>query len=129
MKLSNKQQEIFDDIMHFFLESDEMIYIFSGVAGSGKSTIINIINEVLTKQYNKKVANIALTGKATNVMRTKGIYDAKTIHSFLYIPIIDALGNLTGFKLKDSVCRTRASAIEPTVLPLTYLAFLVVSLL
>lgn len=102
MKLSYKQQEIFDAIMHFFLESDDQIFIFSGCAGSGKSTIINEVNDALINQFGKKIANLALTGKAAKVMRTKGIYNAQTIHSFLYKPIVDAAGNLIGFSPKGA---------------------------
>jgi len=101
MKFSSKQQEVFDEIMHFFLESDEPFYIFSGVAGSGKSTIINEINNVLNKEYEKTTAVITLTGKAVSTLKDKGISNAKTIHSYMYTPIVDEkTGELIGFDLK-----------------------------
>jgi exodeoxyribonuclease-5 len=105
MKLSNKQQQIHDEIMHFFTDGDpeKQLYIFSGCAGSGKSTIINEINDLLVNQYNLRTANLALTGKAAKVMRTKGIYGAQTIHSFLYKPVVDpTTQELIGFIKKDS---------------------------
>jgi len=101
MKFSQKQQEVFDEIMHFFLESDELVYIFSGVAGSGKSTIINEINDMLRKEYQKSVAVITLTGKAVSTLKDKGIHNAQTIHSYMYEPITDEHDNLIGFELTD----------------------------
>ena len=101
MKFSQKQQEVFDEIMHFFLESEEMVYIFSGVAGSGKSTIINEINNLLRKEFEKSVAVITLTGKAVSTLKGKGIHCAKTIHSYMYDPILDENENLIGFEPVD----------------------------
>jgi len=98
MKFSSKQQEVFDEIMHFFLESDEEIYIFSGVAGSGKSTIINEINNMLKSEYGNTVAVITLTGKAVSTLKDKGIIGAQTIHSYMYTPIVDIHDNLVGFE-------------------------------
>lgn len=97
MKFSQKQQEVFDEIMHFFLASDEMVYVFSGVAGSGKSTIINEINNVLNDEYQKVVAVITLTGKAVSTLKDKGIHTARTIHSYMYEPLVDEHDNLIGF--------------------------------
>ena len=101
MKFSQKQQEVFDEIMHFFLESQEMVYIFSGVAGSGKSTIINEINNLLTKEYHKSVAVVTLTGKAVSTLKGKGIGCARTIHSYMYEPLLDENENLIGFEPTD----------------------------
>lgn len=101
MKFSAKQQEVFDEIMHFFLESDEMVYIFSGVAGSGKSTIINEINNLLRKEYKKTIAVITLTGKAVSTLKEKGIANARTIHSYMYVPLLDEKENLIGFEPID----------------------------
>lgn len=101
MNLSNKQQEVFDEIMHFFLSSDDPVYIFSGVAGSGKSTIINLINNTLTKEFHKTTAVITLTGKAVSTLKDKGISNAQTIHSYMYVPVLAPNGDLIGFDLAD----------------------------
>ena len=50
-----------------------------GYAGTGKTTIIQ---ELLKKLPNYKVC--AFTGKATNILRRKKIYEAETIHSTIY---------------------------------------------
>lgn len=99
MKLSEKQQDAFDEVLDFMQNSSEPLYVFSGVAGSGKSTIINELVDVLG---NSGIAVLAFTGKAAKVLRDKGISSAKTIHSYLYRPIIDEQGNLMGFAKKDA---------------------------
>jgi len=88
MKFSNKQQECFDDIIHFVLNSSEQCYVFSGVAGSGKTCIIKEVDRYLNIMGYTS-ANIALTGKAVSVMRHKGITHTSTIHSLLYNAIWD----------------------------------------
>ena len=85
--LSAKQKHAFNDILNFALNGDDLIYILNGVAGSGKTSIVMVLNKVL-KDIGIKVRNVALTGKAVNVMRNKGL-DASTIHSMIYIPIYD----------------------------------------
>lgn len=56
----------------------------SGYAGTGKSTIIKILKDKL-----KNFALGAYTGKAANVLRQKGMFDARTIHNLIYYPIKD----------------------------------------
>ena len=104
MKLSNKQTECFDACMHFFLEEPHsQLFVFSGVAGSGKTVLINELTQLLSKEYYKEVAILTLTGKASQVLRNKGVKDVQTIHSFLYHPIIDDVtGELQGFEPKSA---------------------------
>jgi exodeoxyribonuclease-5 len=54
------------------------IFRLFGYAGTGKSTIANHLAEGLRVQY------MAFTGKAASVMRSKGCYNASTIHSLIY---------------------------------------------
>jgi exodeoxyribonuclease-5 len=61
-----------------------------GYAGTGKTTIIK---ELLKKLPNFKVC--AFTGKATNILRRKQIYDAETIHSTIYDVEINENNNIT----------------------------------
>jgi exodeoxyribonuclease-5 len=63
---------------------NEQIITFGGVAGCGKSTISRIILDVLEKK-GLNFCPCAFTGKATNVLRKKGMI-ANTIHSTIYIP-------------------------------------------
>lgn len=86
MKLSVKQAEIYDSIMSFFTETKDMAYVFSGVSGSGKSTItVEVYKELCRLGYNPVV--LAYTGRAASVLISRGI-KAQTIHSKIYKPVI-----------------------------------------
>jgi exodeoxyribonuclease-5 len=61
-----------------------------GYAGTGKSTIIRVISEVLSKK-GLFFFPCAYTGKAANVLRKKGI-NASTIHSCIYKAYKDSSG-------------------------------------
>lgn len=53
----------------------------AGYAGTGKSTVLSYIHNKLSN-----FAVCAYTGKAANNLKNKGILDASTIHSLIYIP-------------------------------------------
>jgi ATP-dependent exoDNAse (exonuclease V) alpha subunit len=102
MKLSQKQQEAFDECLNFFLQSNKKLFVLSGVAGSGKSVIINEIVEFFNNEFKefcsqKQIAVMTLTGKAAKVLRDKGVEEAQTIHSYLYKPLLDTEGQLISF--------------------------------
>lgn len=61
----------------------EQCYVLSGIAGSGKSTLVPYI---IDRCDMLKVAYLGPTGKSANVLVSKGI-PAVTFHSFLYMPI------------------------------------------
>ena len=63
---------------------EKKYFTLAGRAGTGKSTIIR---EAITGLClgSDEVAFIAPTGKAAEVMRSKGISGAKTLHSLIYI--------------------------------------------
>lgn len=60
----------------------------AGYAGSGKSTLVSIIVSAL-HLYEGQVAYIAYTGKAAQVLRTKGCTTAKTAHKLLYRSVLN----------------------------------------
>lgn len=86
VELSEEQQVtvdgIVDDIRH------HQVQTLGGYAGTGKTTVIKELSNIL-----HGYAVVAYTGKAANVLRTKGV-TASTIHSLLYKPrvIIDEFG-------------------------------------
>ncbi len=75
--------------------SKDQLQTLGGYAGTGKTTIINTIAEVLSDW---KIC--AYTGKAANVLRKKGLSDASTIHSLIYKPVQGPRG--IEFALKGS---------------------------
>ena len=57
--------------------------VISGYAGSGKSTLVKFIISALNIPE-EKVAYVAYTGKAANVLKNKGCPNATTAHKLLY---------------------------------------------
>lgn len=57
--------------------------VISGYAGTGKSTLVNFIVSALNINEND-VAYIAYTGKASQVLKSKGCKNAVTAHKLLY---------------------------------------------
>ena len=71
---------------NFSIEDGERV-CFVGRNGTGKSTLVHFIIEALAQEgINPKVdvAYAAFTGKAAEVLRKKGNYNATTLHKLLY---------------------------------------------
>lgn len=77
--LSKEQQKVVDDIVSKVKKKNH--FTVGGYAGTGKSTLIRELQRLLPN-----FAVCAFTGKAANVLRKKGLIDAATIHSLIYIP-------------------------------------------
>lgn len=57
-----------------------------GLAGTGKSFLLNLLVRCLKHDLKLRVATCAFTGKAASVLRRKGVEDARTVHSLIYKP-------------------------------------------
>jgi exodeoxyribonuclease-5 len=78
MKLTDEQFEIAEDIV----QSDRFRQSLVGLAGTGKTTVSKYIYDRWTKM-GVKVGVLAPTGKASMVLRSKGV-PATTIHKAIY---------------------------------------------
>ena len=88
MIFNKNQEEVINAALGFLRNNSEQVFQFSGEAGTGKSVVLNeIINR--SGLDRNRIAPMAYIGQAAIVMRTKGLYNAKTIHSWLYEAIID----------------------------------------
>ena len=76
MQLNDDQQSAVKGAL-----DNQFIFSITGSAGTGKSTVIKAINEALRSQ-GKRVAVIAPTGRASNLLKTK-MGQGETIHRFL----------------------------------------------
>lgn len=85
MQLTDEQKNIVRNILKEL--SSSQVITMGGLAGTGKSTISKTLLQALAAK-NKRFCAAAFTGKATNVLRKKGIV-ANTIHSCIYTPSID----------------------------------------
>ena len=82
--LNNQQNEAKEKIINWFNNDKKQIFVLSGYAGTGKTTLINyIINEL---NIENQTAFVAPTGKAASALIRKGS-NATTIHHLIYTPV------------------------------------------
>ncbi len=86
---SEEQSTAIRQIVEWYKSGRQEFYL-AGYAGVGKSTVAAIaIEELKAKCRVKSVRTAAYTGKAASVLRKKGVPDAQTIHSLIYLPVVD----------------------------------------
>lgn len=94
----NKQQSLVIDeaVRHVLHPTSEQVYQFSGAAGTGKTAVLKEIVKRIGIPLSR-IAVMAYIGQAANVMRTRGLYNARTAHSWLYElkeePVLDINDN------------------------------------
>jgi len=72
--------------------------LLAGRAGTGKTSLIPYLVSMFDRP-----AVVAPTGRAASILRSKGLGDARTIHSFLYqSPILDDDDEIIGWKDRDT---------------------------
>lgn len=92
----NEEQEyaIQRAVNHIKFDNEQVLQI-SGDPGTGKTTVMHEIIRRIGIPL-ERVAPMAFVGQAAINMRIKGLYNAKTIHSWLYdcveVPVYDELG-------------------------------------
>lgn len=118
IKLNESQMNVVDAAEYWYYNSSELVFQYTGAAGTGKSVVLNeIINRL--GLHSEEILPMSFTGTAALVMRSKGLYNAKTIHSSIYEVyektkldeygrvIMDTYFNkpkiFTGFRKKDSL--------------------------
>jgi exodeoxyribonuclease-5 len=82
-RLTDEQQSLVKDCYHWFYNSDDLVFEYAGGPGTGKSYVLDFIIEYL-KIDRACIAPMAFTGAAAVNMRTKGLLNAGTIHSWIY---------------------------------------------
>jgi len=95
--LNSDQMFVVENAINWYFNSSEQLFQYDGPPGSGKSVVLNEIVNQLGLNINTEVAPMSFIGAASLVMRTKGLYSAKTAHSWLYeiydVPMLDEKGN------------------------------------
>jgi energy-coupling factor transporter ATP-binding protein EcfA2 len=66
-----------------FIQSDSQAFILCGYAGTGKTTLLRLLNEQL-REIGRQVTLLAPTGRAAKILREKTGLDASTVHSGIY---------------------------------------------
>lgn len=81
--LSPHQSEALSKIEDFLRTPGSGVFILKGYAGTGKTTLLQILGKKLLAER-KNFVMLAPTGRAAAVLRAKTGLEAKTIHSELY---------------------------------------------
>ena len=81
MELSPGQESALRQVHHWFKETDEQVFRMFGPAGTGKTTIARLVPGSLGIH---DFAFGAFSGKAAQVLRSKGCIPAGTLHSMIY---------------------------------------------
>lgn len=96
----------------------KQIFRLFGYAGTGKTTLARQVSNFVMNEMGKGgvpyggVLFAAYTGKAASVLRRKGCYNAQTLHSLLYKPVIDeATGKCTGFTINTESPLSQAALL------------------
>ena len=90
-ELSDEQEQAIEFVKKFLFNDTTSKYkVIGGVAGSGKSTIIPYMIQLCGQSFDittgwGNVAICAYTGKAVMNLKRKGMANATTLHSFLYV--------------------------------------------
>jgi len=86
MASTDEQTNIIKAAVDWFYHSDEQIFEYSGGPGRGKTYVLDkILEEIALSPL--EFAPMTFTGAAAINMRRKGMFSAKTAHSWLYEPI------------------------------------------
>lgn len=85
MQLTKEQKSVITEL----IKCKKQVQTLGGLAGTGKSVVVQHLSLALDS-----FATIAYTGKAADVLRKKGVEQAQTIHSTIYIPLRDEKGNM-----------------------------------
>lgn len=83
-KLNPGQEFVTNEAVNWYLHSHEQIFQYTGGPGTGKSVVLNEIISRLRLNPLTEVAAMSFIGAASMVMRMKGLYNAKTAHSWIY---------------------------------------------
>ena len=83
--LTPDQERAKNLITEWYLNSDDLFFVLSGYAGTGKTFLINhVVKDVLKLKAGEEAVFISPTGKAASILVKKGT-PAGTVHSLIYM--------------------------------------------
>ena len=84
--LNTQQNIVVDEAVKWFKYSSSTLFQFDGLAGTGKSVVLNeILNRLKLEDH--EVLPMAYTGQACTIMRKKGLPLSCTCHSGLFMAV------------------------------------------
>lgn len=85
VELTSDQERAKNLIVEWFLNTEDLIFVLSGYAGTGKTFLINhVVKNVLGLEAGEEAAFVSPTGKAATVLAQGGTV-AGTVHGLIYI--------------------------------------------
>lgn len=86
IKLTESQSAALKEFESFLDRDDEKIFVLNGAAGTGKTTLMNLMVEMTInkRQGERKISLMAPTGRAAMILSAKTGREARTIHSTIY---------------------------------------------
>lgn len=100
LNFNEGQLNAWNMIMDWIDNKNKREFVLSGYSGTGKTYILSkLIQYMRKKQLSFNI--MSFTGKAVDVLRGRGIYEAQTIHSTIYEPTLDDDGNIVKWNLSD----------------------------
>ena len=102
VSLNFNQRRVFDAAMEWWKGDRSEPFEISGPPGTGKTYLIDTIIDYLGLDRSN-VAPLAYTGAAAINMRFHGMINAKTIHSWLYKPVMEYIYDENGNIVMDPV--------------------------
>lgn len=99
---NDEQVKVINNGINHIKHNKKQVYQFSGKAGTGKTEVLNMIikESGIDRQ---RIAPMAYMGQAATVMRTRGLYNAKTIHSWKYKLIEQVITDENGNPIMDTI--------------------------
>ncbi|MDA3911015.1 MAG: DEAD/DEAH box helicase [Bacteroidales bacterium] len=94
-KLTAQQSEAVSAISNYINSSDHNIFILTGYAGTGKTSLLKGLSKLFQNEY--AIHHLASTGRAAKVLSGKTGMEADTIHRVIYqheITVIDRFQQL-----------------------------------
>lgn len=89
IRLTEEQQEAENKIKDWFYNGTRQVFVLTGYAGTGKTTLLkHIVHDALNLVDGDSAAFVTPTGKAATVLIKKGI-SATTVHRLIYQSIVE----------------------------------------
>lgn len=95
LTLNKGQEDVVQSAVDWFYNSSELVFQYTGAAGTGKTVVLWEILRRLNIPMSE-VLPMSYTGTAAMVMRNKGMHTARTIHSTIYEPVEDIVRDANG---------------------------------
>jgi ATP-dependent exoDNAse (exonuclease V) alpha subunit len=101
LRWNRKQEEVIQKAVYHVRHGNNQVYEYSGYPGTGKTAVLmEIIRRIGIPLH--RIAPMAFIGQAAIVMRSRGLMNAKTCHSWCFELVDEILVDANGRTIIDS---------------------------